>query len=79
MIVDADMDELPTDPAAVALTGTVARDAVADSIESAELFDVNVDHLACRPALEDNSICEYFAQCRFQDVLYLDTLVFCLL
>ena len=45
-IVDADMDELPADAAAVALAGAVAGDAVADPIELAELFDVDVDQLA---------------------------------
>ncbi len=40
------MDELPADAAAVALAGAVAGDAVADLIELAELFDVDVDQLA---------------------------------
>src|SRR5262249_54469518 len=43
---DADMEELPADAAAVALTLTVAGDAVAYLIELAELFDVEMDHLA---------------------------------
>ena len=42
----ADVDELPADAAAVALAGAVAGDAVADLIELAELFDVDVDQLA---------------------------------
>src|SRR5260370_28514388 len=45
-VVDADMDELPADTAAVALALAVTGDAVADLIEFAELFDVDVDHLA---------------------------------
>src|SRR5262249_35331895 len=40
------MEELPADAAAVALTLTVAGDAVAYLIELAELFDVEMDHLA---------------------------------
>ena len=46
MIVDADVDELPADAPAVALTGAIAGDAVADFVEAAELLDVDVDHLA---------------------------------
>jgi hypothetical protein len=42
------MEELPTDAATVALTGAVARDAVAYLTELAELFDVEVDHFARR-------------------------------
>src|SRR5262245_66398630 len=45
-VVDADMDILPADAAAVALAGAVAGDAVAYLVEPAELFDVEVDHLA---------------------------------
>jgi hypothetical protein len=37
MVVDADMDELPADAAAVALARTVAGDAMADTLETAEL------------------------------------------
>ncbi len=51
MIVNTDVDELPADAAAVALTGVIAGDAVADLVEAAELFDVDVDHLARRLAL----------------------------
>ena len=40
------MHILPADAAAVALTGAVARDAVAYVIELAEPFDVDVDQLA---------------------------------
>ncbi len=45
-VVDADMEELPSDAAAVALALAVAGDAMADLVEFAELFDVDVDHLA---------------------------------
>jgi len=45
-VVDGDVDELPTDAAAVALAGTVAGDPVAGPIELTELFDVDVDELA---------------------------------
>src|SRR5229473_6898537 len=45
-VVDADMDKLPADAAAVALAGAVAGDAMTDPLEAAELFDVEVDHLA---------------------------------
>src|ERR1700681_301948 len=39
------MDELPSYAAAVALALAVAGDAMADLVELAELFDVDVDHL----------------------------------
>src|SRR5262249_9333765 len=48
MVVDADMDELPADAAAVALAGSIAGGAMADTLETAEFFDVDVDHLAGR-------------------------------
>src|SRR3981189_1987959 len=41
-VVDADMEELPSDAAAVALALAVAGDAMADLVEFAELFDVAV-------------------------------------
>src|SRR5689334_16980800 len=48
-IVDADMDVLPARPLAtgalVALTGSIAGDAMADPVELAELFDIDVNHL----------------------------------
>jgi hypothetical protein len=40
------MDELPADAPAVALAPAVAGDAVADALETPELFDVDVDQLA---------------------------------
>jgi hypothetical protein len=40
------VNELTADPAAVALAGPVAGDAMADLVELAELFDVDVDQLA---------------------------------
>ena len=51
VIVDADVDELPADAAAVALAGAIAGDAVADLVETTELFDIDVDHLAGSGAL----------------------------
>jgi hypothetical protein len=55
MIVDGDVNELPSgalSPAArIALASAMAGDAVADGIEPAELFDVHVDDLAWRLAL----------------------------
>lgn len=50
-IVDADMDELPADAARLALPCAIAGDAMADTTEFAELFDVNVDELAWMLAL----------------------------
>jgi hypothetical protein len=38
VIVDGDMDELPADAPAIALTFAIAGDAVADAIEAAELL-----------------------------------------
>ena len=46
MIVDTDVDELPADAPTVALTGPITGDAVADLVETTELFDIDVDHLA---------------------------------
>lgn len=46
MVIDRDVDELPSDAAAAALAVPVAGDAVAGSLEPAELFDVDV----CVPA-----------------------------
>jgi hypothetical protein len=46
VIVDTDVDILPTDPAAVALAGPVAGDAVADALETSELLDIDVDQLS---------------------------------
>jgi hypothetical protein len=44
------MDELPTQPlaaaATVALAAAIAGDTMADAIDAAELFDVDVDQLA---------------------------------
>src|SRR4029453_8559542 len=45
-IVDADVDELPPDAPALALTGSIASDAVADTVDAAELFDIDVDQFA---------------------------------
>ena len=50
MVVDRQMHIFPADPAGVALAGPVAGDPVADPIELAELFDVDVDDLAGRGA-----------------------------
>src|ERR1700692_4097164 len=50
VVVDGDMDELPAEPFApcppVALPSAVAGDAMTDSIDPAELLDVEVDHPA---------------------------------
>jgi hypothetical protein len=40
------VDELPADAAGPALPGSLAGDAVADALETAELLDVDVDQLA---------------------------------
>src|SRR3954449_2840574 len=48
VIVDADMDELPADATAVALTGAVAGDAVAGFCEGGGVFCCGGDHLARR-------------------------------
>ena len=46
VVVDADVDELPADPPAAALAGSILGDAVAYPIETAQFFDIDVDHLA---------------------------------
>jgi len=45
VIVDADMDELPSDAAGVALAGSIAGDAVTGSVKAAQLLDVDVDEV----------------------------------
>lgn len=40
------MNVLPADTAIVALAGAIASDAVPDTFDPAELFDVDVDELA---------------------------------
>jgi hypothetical protein len=48
-VVDADMDELPTQAftsaSAIALSPAIAGDAMADAIDLAQLLDVDVDEL----------------------------------
>jgi hypothetical protein len=51
MVVDRHMDELPSGPSGSAVADDLACDAVAGSVETAELFDVDVDDLAGRGAL----------------------------
>ena len=41
-IVDADVDELPSDAAAVALAGSICGDAMVDLVEFTKLFDVDM-------------------------------------
>src|SRR3954453_22818255 len=50
-VVDADVDELPSDAPALALTGSITGDAMADTVEAAELFDIDVDQFAGMLAL----------------------------
>src|SRR4051794_21771999 len=50
-VVDADVDELPSDAPALALPRSVAGDAMADPVEAAELFDIDVDQFAGMLAL----------------------------
>ena len=49
-IIDGDVQELPTQPppdaAPIALPGAIAGDAMADAVDAAELFDLDVDQLA---------------------------------
>ena len=51
VVVDRQMHIFPADPSGLALAGALAGDAVADAIELAELFDVDVDDLAGSCAL----------------------------
>ena len=46
MVIDSEMQVLPSDPAAVALASAIAGDAMAEDIETTELFDVDVDEFA---------------------------------
>src|SRR3954463_10124742 len=50
-VVDADVDELPSDASALALPRSVAGDAMADPVEAAELFGIDVDQFAGMRAL----------------------------
>src|SRR3954466_4765028 len=45
-VVDADVDELPSDAPALALPRSIAGHAMADAIEATELFDIDVDQFA---------------------------------
>jgi len=51
MIVNADMDEIPTSAAALVRSTRIAGDAVSYTIETPELFDVDVNDLAWALAL----------------------------
>ncbi len=51
MIVNAHVDEIPTGAAALIWTRPIAGDAVADTRETPELFDVDVNDLAWALAL----------------------------
>ena len=46
MVVNADVDELPSDAAAVALAGPISGDPMSDLVEATELLDIDVDHVA---------------------------------
>jgi hypothetical protein len=46
MVVNADVDEIPASAAALVRTRPIAGDAVADTLETPELFDVDVNDLA---------------------------------
>jgi len=50
MVVDADMDELPTQASAMAVADPIAGDAVAGLRETTELFDIDMNDLAGRGA-----------------------------
>src|SRR3954451_20367349 len=50
-VVDADVDERPSDAPALVLTGSIAGDAMADAVEATELFDIDVDQFAGMLAL----------------------------
>lgn len=45
-VVDANMDKVPADAAALALVRAVTDDPVADTIEAPEFLDVDVEHVA---------------------------------
>src|ERR1700760_3636222 len=51
MVVDRHMDELPSGTSGPAMADDIAGNAMAGSVETAELFDVDVDDLAGRGAL----------------------------
>jgi hypothetical protein len=51
MIINGDVNEVPTDALAAAMAAATASDAVTDRIESAELFDIEMNDLTGRSAL----------------------------
>ena len=51
MVVDRQMQVLPSRPAGVALAGSIASDPVTDPSEFAELLDVDVDEFTRMGAL----------------------------
>jgi len=46
MVVDADVDKIPAGAAVLVRTSPIAGDAVADTLETPELLDVDVNDLA---------------------------------
>jgi hypothetical protein len=50
-VVDSDMKILPAGAALIALAGAISGNAVADAVDTAELFDIEVDQLARHVAL----------------------------
>lgn len=50
-VVDADMDEFPTAAARAGIAGGLAGNAMTDALETTELLDVDMDHLAGMLAL----------------------------
>ena len=51
MIIDREMEDLPTRAVLIALALAVAGDAMADSIDAAELFGIDIDHVTRSLAL----------------------------
>ena len=51
MVVNADMDEIPASAPALLRAARVAGDAVANTLETPELFDIDVNDLAWALAL----------------------------
>ena len=60
----ADVDVLPTDAPAVALAPAITGDAMADAVEPAEFFDVDVDQLAGLLALVTAHRLRRFQRCQ---------------
>ncbi|GAB3438336.1 hypothetical protein GCM10027396_02520 [Insolitispirillum peregrinum] len=46
MIINGKVEILPASPSLVALAGTISGDTMTDPVDAAQLFDIDMDHVA---------------------------------